>query len=284
MPRSPGSSESDQEEQRFNARLMDGRDVAAYRCGQASASLGSDVGQKTPKSRSKRKTDSPHNSQAKVASGESPSVQLQDTPSATQNKRSTMIGISDRLASLQTDGAKETEEPAPMTWHKNPFERPGARSANILSAASRLKKALRVSYERAEARGIQTSDKQRLKYERATNLSDVLVALGPADALALLDAVESAGGKDMSATAATMVAAILERARYTSTASGPYVSGALGKLTYCGSAVKSAATSQAGTAADIGHLEVAAAERTDMTRFPVMFGGIARPTSGGTNE
>ena len=90
-----------------------------------------------------------------------------------------------------------------MTWHKNPFERPGARSANILSAASRLKKALRVSYERAEARGIQTSDKQRLKYERATNLSDVLVALGPADALALLDAVESAGGKDMSATAAT---------------------------------------------------------------------------------
>ena len=134
MPRSPGSSESDLEEQRFNARLMDGRDVAAYRCGQASASLGSDVGQKTPKSRSKRKTDSPHNSQAKVASGESPSVQLQDTQSATQNKRSTMIGISDRLASLQTDGEKETGEPAPITWHKNPFERPGARSANILSS------------------------------------------------------------------------------------------------------------------------------------------------------
>jgi hypothetical protein len=31
-------------------------------------------------------------------------------------------------------------------------------------------------------------------------------------------------------------------------------------------------------------IEVVAAERTDMTRFPVMFGGIARPTSGGTGE
>ena len=109
-----------------------------------------------------------------------------------QNKRSTIVGMADRLASLQTDGAEVTEEPAPLTWHKNPFERPGANSASILSAAGRLKKALRGAYERAEARGIQTSDSQRSKYERAANLSDVLVALGPEDALALLDAVESA--------------------------------------------------------------------------------------------
>ena len=41
---------------------------------------------------------------------------------------------------------------------------------------------------------------------------------------------------------------------------------------------------KAAAAAEAGHLEVVAAERTDMTRFPVMFGGIARPTIGGTNE
>jgi hypothetical protein len=195
-----------------------------------------------------------------------------------------MVGMADRLASLQTDGAEVAEKPASLTWHKNPFERPGANSASILSAAGRLKKALRSAYERAEARGIQTSDSQRSKYERATNLSDVLVALGPEDALALLDAVESAGGEDMPAVAAAMVAAVLEKAKSTSTAAGAYVSGALGKLAYCGNVEKAAAAPKAAAAAEAGHLEVVAAERTDMTRFPVMFGGIARPTSGGTNE
>jgi hypothetical protein len=62
------------------------------------------------------------------------------------------------------------------------------------------------------------------------------------------------------------------------------VSGALGKLAYCGNVVKAAAAPKAAAAAEAGHLEVVAAERTDMTRFPVMVGGIARPTAGGTNE
>ena len=134
MPRSPGSSDSDQDEHRYQARLLNSKDVAAYRAGQRDASLESEAGQRTPRSSSKRKTDSPHNSQAKVASGKSPSVQLQDTPSVAQNKRSTIVGMADRLASLQTDGEEVTAEPAPLTWHKNPFERPGANSVSILSA------------------------------------------------------------------------------------------------------------------------------------------------------
>ena len=97
----------------------------------------------------------------------------------------------------------------------------------------------------------------------------MLVALGPEDALALLDAVESAGGEDMPAAAATMVAAVLEKAKSTLTATGAYVSGALGKLAYCGNVVKAAAAPKAAAAAEAGHLEVVAAERTDMTRFPV---------------
>jgi hypothetical protein len=60
-----------------------------------------------------------------------------------------MVGMSDRLASLQADVAEEAEEPAPLTWHKNPFERPARRSVTVdASGWSTLVQTLKPSFLR----------------------------------------------------------------------------------------------------------------------------------------
>eukprot|EP01046_Picozoa_sp_COSAG06_P010035 COSAG06_NODE_540_length_14473_cov_34.614164_1_plen_266_part_00 len=102
MPRSPGSSDSDQDEHRYQARLLNSKDVAAFRAGQRDASLESEAGQRTPRSSSKRKTDSPHNSQATVASGKSPSVQLHTAGAIRRIDRSCTV----RLCQLHSQTLK----------------------------------------------------------------------------------------------------------------------------------------------------------------------------------
>ena len=69
----------------------------------------------------------------------------------------------------------------------------------------------------------------------------------------------------------------------TSTAVSAYVSGALGKLAYCGNLAAAKTAKGEVEVETAGHSEVAATERTDMTRYPVMFGGTARLTDGGTS-
>ena len=69
----------------------------------------------------------------------------------------------------------------------------------------------------------------------------------------------------------------------TSTAVSAYVSGALGKLAYCGNLAAAKTAKGEVEVETAGHSEVAATESTDMTRYPVMFGGTARLTDGGTS-
>eukprot|EP01046_Picozoa_sp_COSAG06_P022234 COSAG06_NODE_1712_length_8632_cov_71.258409_3_plen_175_part_00 len=109
-----------------------------------------------------------------MAVGQSPSAQQGGSTPGLQNKRLTMVGVADKLTSLQSEEGTADSlpqvEPVPLTWRRNPFQHSGERSVSIAAAASRLKKALRVAYVRAEAHGVPTSDKQRQKYERQANL------------------------------------------------------------------------------------------------------------------
>ena len=97
--------------------------------------------------------------------------------------------------------------------------------------------------------------------------------LGPSNSLELLDALEDAQLEEKRLTAAR-AATIISAAKVTT--SDSYVSGALGKL-----AAGIPGTSTTPSSADTAGAEpqASARKRTDMTKFPSMFGGEVRPVS-----
>ena len=164
-----------------------------------------------------------------------------------------------------------------LTWRRGPFATATPDSVHMDPAARRLKKALSAAFDAAAAAGTATSAGQRKKYMGEINVRNVLVTLGPSNALELLDALEDAQLEEKRLTAAR-AATIISAAKVTT--SDSYVSGALGKL-----AAGIPGTSTTPSSADTAGAEpqAPARKRTDMTKFPSMFGGEVRPVSQATS-
>ena len=228
---------------------------------------------------SKRKSDSPQLTQQAMKMGLSPSQEVTVAMVDSGRRRISVVGATHQSAALdglQSPTRSDYQQSRPqqnssLTWRRGPFGQATPSSVHMDPAARRLKAALSTAFDAAAAAGATTSVSQRKKYMGEINVRNVLVALGPSNALILLGALEDSRLED-NRLAASRATAIISAAKIAT--SDPYVSGALGKLAAC---IPSTATARPSTGTTSTEQQAPARRRTDMTKFPAMFGGEARP-------
>ena len=228
---------------------------------------------------SKRKSDSPQLTQQAMKMGLSPSQEVTVAMVDSGRRRISVAGAKHQSAALdglQSPTRSDYQQSRPqqhssLTWRRGPFGQATPSSVHMDPAARRLKAALSAAFDAAAAAGATTSVSQRKKYMGEINVRNVLVALGPSNALILLGALEDSRLED-NRLAASRATAIVSAAKIAT--SDPYVSGTLGKLAAC---IPSTATARPSTGTTSTEQQAPARRRTDMTKFPAMFGGEARP-------
>ena len=178
---------------------------------------------------SKRKTNSPQLAQQAMKMGLSPSQAVAAAMSGGGLRRVSVVGAKHQSAALdglQSPPRSGRQQARPqkrnsLTWRRGPFAAATPDSVHMDPAARRLKKALSAAFDAAAAAGTATSAGQRKKYMGEINVRNVLVTLGPSNALELLDALEDAQLEEKRLTAA-WAATIISAAKVTT--SDSYVS------------------------------------------------------------
>ena len=123
--------------------------------------------------------------------GLSPSQAVAAAMSGGGRRRVSVIGAKHQSAALDDlqspvrNGCQQAhpQKRNALTWRRGPFATDAPGSVHMDPAARRLKTALSAAFDTAAAAGTATSAGQRKKYMGEINVRNVLVTLGPANAL-----------------------------------------------------------------------------------------------------
>eukprot|EP01046_Picozoa_sp_COSAG06_P009741 COSAG06_NODE_514_length_14849_cov_4.520881_7_plen_251_part_00 len=141
-----------------------------------------------------RKTNSPQLAQQAMKIGLSPSQVVVAAMSGRGRRRVSVVGAKHQSAALdglQSPPRSGRQQARPqkrnsLTWRRGPFATATPDSVHMDPAARRLKVALVAAFDTAAAAGTATSVGQRKKYMGEINVRNILVVLGPSNALELV--------------------------------------------------------------------------------------------------